>query len=168
MQQKQLCYYLNMAGLAGRDIMWDQNYRHNLKIRRALEAILKNYKGERTGADWDDFMVYAKQVFFSNGIHHHYSNDKHMPEFVAAWFEGALKESGATLAPEVLAAIFDPAMDAKKVSLDADKDLVLASAVNFYGDGREREGGGGVLCRHGGPNAAGAAELRHQQQAGAW
>lgn len=134
LQQKQLCYYLNMAGLAGRDIMWDQNYRHNLKIRRALEAILANYKGERSGSDWENFMVYGKQVFFSNGIHHHYSNDKHLPAFPQAYFEQILKESGASLAPEVLAAIFDPTIDAKKVSLDADKDPVLASAVNFYGD----------------------------------
>ncbi|HRO99684.1 MAG TPA: dihydrofolate reductase [Flavobacteriales bacterium] len=134
LQQKQLCYYLNMAGLAGRDIMWDQNYRHNLKIRRALEAILANYKGERSGSDWENFMVYGKQVFFSNGIHHHYSNDKHLPAFPQAYFEQLLKESGASLAPELLAAIFDPTIDAKKVSLDADKDPVLASAVNFYGD----------------------------------
>ena len=134
LQQKQLCYYLNMAGLAGRDIMWDQNYRHNLKIRRALEAILANDKVQRTGADWDNFLVYAKQVFFSNGIHHHYSNDKHAPAFSQTYFEGLLKESGATLAPEVLAAIFDPTVDAKKVSLDATKDPILASAVNFYGD----------------------------------
>jgi dipeptidyl-peptidase-3 len=94
-QQKELCYYLNMAGLAGRDILWDQNYRHNLKIRRTLERIIKDYKGERSGPDWDAFMVYAKQVFFSNGIHHHYSNDKHTPGFGQAYFEGLLKGSGA-------------------------------------------------------------------------
>jgi dipeptidyl-peptidase-3 len=81
LQQKELCYYLNMAGLAGRDIMWDQNYRHNLVIRRAMEKIIKDYKGQRSGKDWEAFMTYAKQVFFSNGIHHHYSNDKHTPEF---------------------------------------------------------------------------------------
>jgi dipeptidyl-peptidase-3 len=132
LQQKQLCYYLNMAGLAGRDIMYDQNYRHNLAIRRALEGVIKNFKGERSGKDWDGFMVYAKQVFFANGIHHHYSNDKHTPEFGRAWFEGVLTESGASLSPEALAAIFDPTVDAKKVSLAADKDLVLSSAVNFY------------------------------------
>ncbi|HQW39792.1 MAG TPA: dihydrofolate reductase [Flavobacteriales bacterium] len=134
LQQKQLAYYLNMAGLSGRDMMWDQNYRHNLKIRRALEAILKSDKVDRTSADGEKFMVYAKQVFFSNGIHHHYSMDKHLPEFGRAWFEEALKSSGATLAPEVMEVIFDPAIDAKKVSLDSSKDLVLASAVNFYGE----------------------------------
>lgn len=133
LQQKQLCYYLNMAGLAGRDIQWDQNYRHNLRIRRALEGILNNYTGARSGADWDNFLIYAKQVFFSNGIHHHYSNDKHIPAFGQPYFEELLKNSGATLAPEVLTVIFDPTVDAKKVSLDPNKDLVLASAVNFYG-----------------------------------
>ena len=134
LQQKQLCYYLNMAGLAGRDIIWDQNYKHNLKIRRALEKIMAGYKGERTGADWDAFLLYAKQVFYSNGIHHHYSNDKHDATFPQAYFEMLLKESGAALAPEVVAVIFDAAIDAKKVSLDPEKDLVLASAVNFYGE----------------------------------
>ncbi|MFN3874388.1 MAG: dipeptidyl-peptidase 3 family protein [Flavobacteriales bacterium] len=134
LQQKQLCYYLNMAGLAGRDIMWDQNYRHNLRIRRAIEAIIQRYPGKREGADWGAFMTYAKQVFFSNGIHHHYSNDKHEPGFGRAWFEQALAQSGGKLPAEALEAIFDPAVDAKKVSLDAGKDLVLASAVNFYGE----------------------------------
>ncbi len=134
LQQKQLCYYLNMAGLAGRDIMWDQNYRHNLRIRRALEAMLLNYPGSRDSTEWKSFETYAKQVFFSNGIHHHYSNDKHEPAFSRAWFEKALADSKGALTPEAMEAIFNPAVDAKKVSLDASKDLVLASAVNFYGD----------------------------------
>ena len=134
LQQKQLCYYLNMAGLAGRDIMWDQNYRHNLRIRRALEAVLGNYNGERSGAEWEAFSTYAKQVFFSNGIHHHYSNDKHEPAFSRAWFEKALAESKGSLAADAMEAIFNPETDNKKVSLDASKDLVLSSAVNFYGD----------------------------------
>lgn len=134
LQQKQLCYYLNMAGLAGRDIMWDQNYLHNLKIRRALEKILRDHKGERSGAEWDAFLVYTKQVFFSNGIHHHYSNDKHMPAFPREYFEKLLAESGAVLGKEIVDVIFDPTLDAKKVNLDPTKDLVLASAVNFYGE----------------------------------
>lgn len=134
LQQKQLAFYLNMAGLAGRDIMWDQNHRYNLSIRRSLERILTDHKGERAGKDWDDFMVYAKQVFFSNGIHHHYSNDKHQPAFSQAYFEKLLADVGSSLPAEVLAVIFDPTVDAKKVSLDPTKDLVLASAVNFYGE----------------------------------
>lgn len=135
LQQKQLAYYLNMAGLAGRDILWDQNHRHNLQVRRALERILREHKGDRTGAEWTDFLTYAKQVFFSNGIHHHYSNDKHEPAFSRGYFEALLKGCGATLPAEVLTTMFDPAVAAKKVSLEAGKDLVQASAVNFYGPG---------------------------------
>ncbi|MBK6629090.1 MAG: dihydrofolate reductase [Flavobacteriales bacterium] len=134
-QQKQLAYYLNMAGLAGRDILWDQNHKHNLQVRRSLERILRDHKGDRTGAEWTNFLTYAKQVFFSNGIHHHYSNDKHEPAFSRGYFEGLLKGCGATLPEEVLTTMFDPAVAAKKVSLEAGKDLVQASAVNFYGPG---------------------------------
>lgn len=134
LDQKKLAYYLSMAGLSGRDIMWDQNYRHNLKIRRALEKVVGGYAGDKTAADWTNFMDYAKQVFFHNGLHHHYSQDKVMPAFPRPWFEEALKGVGATLAPEVLDAMFDPTIDAKKVCLEKGKDLVLGSAVNFYGD----------------------------------
>src|SRR5690606_15697916 len=79
LQQKQLVYYLTQAGLAGRDITWDQYYRHNLEIRHALETIVKNYEGDRDSEDWKDFMTYVKRVWFSNGIHHHYSNIKIKP-----------------------------------------------------------------------------------------
>lgn len=133
LQKKKLAYYLTMSGLAGRDIMYDLNYRHNLPIRRALEKIVADYKGERSGSDWDEFLVYTKRVWFANGIHHHYSMNKFEPGFSREWFEGALAESGATLEGEALEVIFDPELDSKKVSLDPDKDLVKASAVNFYG-----------------------------------
>ena len=140
LQEKKLAYYLTMAGLAGRDIMWDQNYKHNLKIRRALEKVIAGYAGDKNAADMTAFMLYAKEVFFSNGIHHHYGMDKFEPGFQRAWFEEAMKSVGTSLAPEVLDAMFDPAIDAKKVSLDAGKDLQLASAVNFYGsDVTEKE-----------------------------
>ena len=129
--QKKLVYYLVQAGLEGRDIMYDQNYRHNLDIRRALDKIVGNYEGERSGEEWDNFMVYAKNVWFSNGIHHHYSNDKFTPEFSQAFFEGLMDEVGATLSDEAMQAIFDPAFDAKKISQSA-QDLVAASAINFY------------------------------------
>jgi dipeptidyl-peptidase-3 len=135
LQQKKLAYYLTMAGLSGRDIMWDQNYKHNLKVRRALEKVLSNYKGTRSGADWDGFLLYAKQVFFNNGIHHHYSNDKFIPGCSRAYFDALVSGSGATLSKEVTDILFDPAIDAKKVCLDASKDLVVGSAVNFYGAG---------------------------------
>jgi dipeptidyl-peptidase-3 len=134
LQQKKLAYYLSMAGLSGRDIYWDQNYKHNLEVRKALEKIIKDYKGQRSGAEWDAFMTYAKQVFFANGIHHHYSMDKFTPAFTRGYLDSLVAGSGAALSKEVADILFDPEVDAKKVSLDKDKDLVLASAVNFYGD----------------------------------
>lgn len=134
LQQKKLAYYLTMAGLSGRDILWDQNYRHNLEVRKALEKILRDYKGERSGADWDNFMLYAKQVFFANGIHHHYGMGKFMPNFPRPYFDSLVAGSDAGIAKETVDILFDPAVDTKKVSLDRDKDVVLASAVNFYGD----------------------------------
>ncbi len=132
--QKELAYYLTMAGLSGRDILWDQNHRHNLKVRRALEKVLAGQAGERLGPDWEAFLLYAKQVFFSNGIHHHYSNDKFIPGCSRSYFDGLLQANGAILPDEVIDLLFDPTIDAKKVSLDNSKDLVLASAVNFYGE----------------------------------
>lgn len=132
LQQKKLVYYLNQAGLAGRDIIWDQYYRHNLAIRRALETIVANYTGDQTGADWQQFMSYAKRVWFSNGIHHHYSNDKFLPTFSREYLQQLLSATGATLSEEILTAMFDPNVDAKKVSLDAEGDLIVGSASNFY------------------------------------
>lgn len=135
LQEKKLAYYLSMAGLSGRDIMWDQNYRHNLHVRRALEKIITDYKGERSGADWEAFMVYAKEIFFANGIHHHYGMEKFAPGFSREYLDGLVASSGATLDPAVADILFNPEVDAKKVVLDRDKDVVLASAVNFYGEG---------------------------------
>ena len=86
LNQKKLAYYLTQAGLAGRDMIWDQNYRHNLKIKRALESIVINYAGDKEADDWKKFMIYTKRVWFSNGIHHHYSNDKFTPEFSKEYF----------------------------------------------------------------------------------
>ena len=134
LQQKKLAYYLTMSGLAGRDIMWDQNYRHNLKIRRAVEAIVRDGQLADDGANWDAFMTYAKQMWFANGIHHHYSNQKFEPKFDRAWFEKRLAQTDRTLAPEVVEVIFDPTIDAVKVNQDTSKDLVLGSAVNFYAE----------------------------------
>jgi len=130
--QKQLVYFLTQAGLAGRDIMWDQNYRHNLTIRRAIEKVIENYKGDRKSDDWNNFMVYTKRMMFSSGIHHHYSNDKFIPEFSREYFTGILKDSGAALSEEVLTVMFTPEIDAKKINFDPNKDLVKGSAVNFY------------------------------------
>lgn len=132
LRQKKLSYYLLQAGLVGRDIMYDQNYRHNLTIRRALEKIYREYSGDKTVDDWKNFEVYLKRIWFSNGIHHHYAYDKFEPEFSREYLETLLAETGQELSEEVMEAIFNPEVDAKKVSKDADKDLVLNSAVNFY------------------------------------
>ncbi|KAB1065241.1 dipeptidyl-peptidase 3 family protein [Salibacter halophilus] len=131
-QQKEYAYYLTQAGYAGRDIIWDQNYRHNLEIRDVLEGIVKNYNGDKESEDWKNFMTYTKRVWFSNGIHHHYSMKKFVPKFSREYFEQLMKITGAELPEEALKAMFDPSKDAKKVNLDPEKDLVAASAVNFY------------------------------------
>ena len=86
LQQKEYVYYLSQAALAGRDILWDQNFRYNLKIRKTLEAIIDSYSGDKESADYKAFLVYAKRVFFANGIHHHYSSDKLKPGFTADLF----------------------------------------------------------------------------------
>jgi dipeptidyl-peptidase-3 len=142
--QKELVYYLSEAALCGRDIFFDQNYRHNLKIRHTLDAVVAGYKGDRTDPRWAEFMTYVKQVWFADGIHHHYSNDKFVPGFDAEYFAALVKgTAGASLpladgqsADDLVAflrpILFDPAVDAKKVSQDSSKDLVTNSAVNFY------------------------------------
>ena len=135
LQQKKLVYYLTQAGLAGRDIMYAMNYRHNLEVRHALEKIVGGYSGDRETEDWEKFLTYAKRVWFSNGMHHHYSNDKFIPDFSREYFASLLQDVGASLSEEALTAMFDPMVDPKKVSLDSGKDLVMASAVNFYGTG---------------------------------
>ncbi len=132
LDQKKLVYYLTQAGLAGRDIIYDQNYRHNLTIRRSLENIIKNYKGDRKSKEWNGLMTYAKRVWFANGIHHHYSMDKFTPGFSQDYMLSLLKDSNTSLPDEVLAAIFDAEVDNKKVNLDPSKGLVKGSAVNFY------------------------------------
>ena len=132
LQQKKLVYYLTQAGLAGRDIMYDQNYRHNLSIRRAMEKIVKNYNGDKSSAEWTSLLTYAKRVWFSNGIHHHYSMEKFKPGFSKDYMKSVSKNSGIDLSDEVMEAIFNPNVDSKKVNLDKAKDLVKGSAVNFY------------------------------------
>ena len=132
LQQKKLVYFLTEAGLAGRDIMYDQNYRHNLSIRRALEKVYVNYKGNRDTEDWNNFETYLKRIWFANGIHHHYSNDKFDPNFSRDYLSRLLSETGSELNSEAFEVIFND-IDSKKVNRDASKGLVLGSAVNFYG-----------------------------------
>ncbi len=132
LDQKKLVYYLTQAGLSGRDIAYDQNYRFNLPIRRALDNIVAHYDGDKNGNDWSELLIYAKQVWFSNGIHHHYSHDKFTPGFSRDWFEAAMKSVGSSLPEEALTVMFDPKLDAKRVDQRTGVDNVLASAVNFY------------------------------------
>lgn len=131
LQQKKYVYFLTQAGLAGRDIMYDQNYRHNLKIRRALENVYTNFSGDKTTEDWKNFEIYLKRIWFSNGIHHHYANDKFEPGFDRVYLEEILGATGTDLQGEALEVIFNQA-DSKKVNLDPDKGLVEGSAINFY------------------------------------
>ncbi len=135
LNQKTLVYYLSQAGFSGRDIIWDQNYRHNLVIREILEGIFKNFSGDRTSSEWNQFLIYIKRVWFSNGIHHHYSNDKFIPEYSKSYFLSLIENCGLKISDELLEVIFNPEIDAKKVSLDPEKDLLLSSCVNFYDPG---------------------------------
>ncbi|MBL7941868.1 MAG: dihydrofolate reductase, partial [Flavobacteriales bacterium] len=134
-KQKELVYYLTQAGLAGRDIMWDQNYKHNLEIRGILEKIYTSYSSDKASADWTNFENYLKQIWMSNGIHHHYSNLKHQPKFSKEYFSMLLAATSTTCSPEITEVIFDPKIAPRKVEKDAKKGLVENSAVNFYGDG---------------------------------
>lgn len=132
LSQKKLVYYLTQAGLAGRDIMYDQNYRHNIAVRTALENIYENYHGDKLSKNWKSFEVYLKRIWFSNGIHHHYSNDKHRPGFSLDYLEKLLNETDTKLNKEAFDVIFNKE-DEKKVNLDQSKGLIKGSAVNFYG-----------------------------------
>ena len=131
-KQQALVYCLNMAGLSGRDIMYDQNNRYNLRIRRLLEDIYIDYDGKRGTVGWQAFEVYLKRIWFSNGIHHHYANTKHLPDFSEAYFDHLLAETGNSIDAELRAVVFDPAVEAKKVEQDGSKGLVESSAINFY------------------------------------
>jgi dipeptidyl-peptidase-3 len=132
LKEQKLVYYLVEAGLSGRDIMWNMNYRHNLKIRNALENIYVNYKGDKTTEEWKAFEVYLKRVWFSNGIHHHYSNAKLTPEFSQDYLKTLLTETNTLLEGEAFDVIFND-KDTKKVNQAKGIDNVLESAVNFYG-----------------------------------
>ncbi|MDI1255384.1 MAG: dihydrofolate reductase [Flavobacterium sp.] len=134
LKEQELVYYLTQAGTAGRDIYWDQNYKYNLTIRKALEHIYTTYSGDKNAQDWKNFEIYLKRVWFSNGIHHHYSTDKIKPDFTKAYFEQLLSETKTTLAPEVTDVIFND-KDSKKVNLDESKGLIAGSAINFYDKG---------------------------------
>ena len=144
LKEKKLAYFLSEAALSGHDILYDQNYKHNLRIRRLLSAIVTSYKGDRSSEQFVQLHEYAKRVWFANGIHHHYSSDKMLPRFTPAALSEMASQSDAALLPldegqslnDLLALlqgpIFDPNIAAKKVNLSADVDQLLNSATNFY------------------------------------
>ena len=151
LKEKKLVYYLSQAALSGRDIIWDQNYRHNLLLRKTLSAIVRSYQGNRDGESYRQLETFAKRVWFANGIHHHYSSQKMLPGFDAAAFKKLLSDTPreslplepdqdisillSTLSP----VLFDPTVAPVKVSLDTSQDLLTSSASNFYRDVTQAE-----------------------------
>lgn len=139
-RQKSLLYHLGEAAKYGRDILWDQNCKYNLEIRHLLEAIIEGYQGDREAEEWKKFETYAKRVFFSNGIHHHYAEDKIVPECGREYFSMLVAEAGNTDNGEkLLNIIYDPDIYAQRKYTDGDKDILSASAVNFYEGVTRRE-----------------------------
>lgn len=144
LKQKELVYYLTEAALQGRDILFDQNGKYNLTIRRMLEAVYTGYKGEKNTPDFKAMEVYLKRVWFSNGIHHHYGSEKFVPGFTPEFFRQAVQSVDAATLPlaegqtveqlceEVFPVIFDPTVMPKRVNQAAGEDLVLTSACNYY------------------------------------
>ena len=134
LQQKEYVYHLGEAAKYGRDILWDQHCKANLPIRHAIENILENYQGDRDSKDFQDFTVYAKRVFFSNGIHHHYAEDKFFPDCPREYFASLMSAVGIdeTEASGLLEIIYNPDIYPQRKSNSSDGDIVALSAVNFY------------------------------------
>lgn len=146
LRQKTLIYHLSQASLLGRDILWDQNGRFNLRLRRILEAVYTHFSGDRSSADFAAFAVYMKRVWFSNGIHHHYGCEKFQPGFTQEFLHQALEQLWAehialgyssleALEQELFPVIFDPSVMPKRVNQAAGEDLLLTSACNYYAPG---------------------------------
>lgn len=146
LRQKTLIYHLSQASLLGRDILWDQNGRFNLRLRRILEAVYTHFSGDRSSADFAAFAVYMKRVWFSNGIHHHYGCEKFRPGFTQEFLHQALEQLRAehtalgyssleALEQELFPVIFDPSIMPKRVNQAAGEDLLLTSACNYYAPG---------------------------------
>ena len=133
LRQKTFIYYLQEAALWGRDILWDQNGKYNLRIRKTLEAIYQSEGVDKSTEDWKAFEVYLKRVWFSNGIHHHYGCEKFVPGFSQEWFAKAAETAGVGEGlEEIREVMFNPAVMAKRVNLAEGEDLVLTSASNYY------------------------------------
>lgn len=151
LRRKQLVYYLSQAALEGRDILFDQNGKFNLQIRRLLEAVYTSFKGDRTTEQFRALEVYLKRVWFSNGIHHHYACDKFVPAFTAAYLEEVIKslpeevlplEEGETrqaMCDKLFPVIFDPSVMPKRVNQADGEDLVQTSAANYYEEVTQQE-----------------------------
>ena len=135
LDQKKLVYYMAQAGLEGRDIIYDQNNEYNLEIRKAIETIVRELQGKESGGEWDNFMTYAKQVWFANGIHHHYGMDKFTPQITEAYLRSLIEKSGAKLSDMAIRAVLDPEKAMKRKVKDPRVDMIVASANNFYGPG---------------------------------
>lgn len=144
LNQKLLVYYLSQAAIEGRDILFDQNHKNNLTIRRLLEALYVNYKGDKTSAEFEALTIYLKQVWMGNGIHHHYSEEKFTPQFSEAFLKDAVfsvdsvllpladKETTTAFIERIFPVIFDPALYPKRSNQEDGVDLILTSANNFY------------------------------------
>ena len=151
LQQKELVYYLTEAALQGRDILFDQNGKYNLRIRRTLEAVYTGYKGDKNTPNFKAMEVYLKRVWFSNGIHHHYGSEKFVPGFAPEFFKEAVLSVDASTLPlaegqtaeqlcdELSPVIFDPIVMPKRVNQAAGEDLVLTSACNYYDGVTQKE-----------------------------
>jgi dipeptidyl-peptidase-3 len=151
LQQKKLIYFLSEAALWGRDILFDQNGKYNLRIRRTLEAIYSNYQGDRNSADFEALQTYLKRVWFSSGIHHHYGCEKFIPEFSPAFLKQAMLSINPSLLPlessqsaedlfNVLEpVIFDPKVMPQRVNKKDGYDLLTTSACNYYDNVTQEE-----------------------------
>ncbi|MEO8854513.1 MAG: hypothetical protein ABI359_12090 [Ginsengibacter sp.] len=151
LQQKQLAYYLYEAALAGRDIFYDQKSQYGIMLRKTLEAMYGSYTGDKTSGDWKKFETYCGRFWFSNGNHHHYSNDKFIPECTFHYFSSVAKKSDSTLFPKepgesmdaflsrIKPIIYDLKIEPKLVNLTANKDNVTTSSVNFYENVNQKE-----------------------------
>ncbi len=133
LQQKSFIYYMSEAAKCGRDIFWDQNFKHNLEVRRALENILESYTGDRETPEFKEFLVYAKRVFFSNGIHHHYAEEKILPGCTSEYMKHLLENSQDIPDVDRMVEIMcDPGLFKMRKSSGTGGDLLLTSATNFY------------------------------------
>ena len=144
LQQKELIYYLSQAALEGRDILWDQHNRYNMTIRRVCEGVYENYMGDKSSENWNHFVIYLKRIWMANGIHHHYSEDKIIPEFPQDYFISIVKSVDPGRMPfrdgmaadetlnEIVPVMFNPDVMPKRMNQSPGTDIVATSAVNFY------------------------------------